>query len=108
MRTGAEYLKSLDDGRTVILDGAAVGNVAEHPAFAPMAKTIAELLDIANDESNDMQYTAPETCATANRVPAMVSLSPQQIKSGCASSSPMIPERRNSWSSTTRPGRSSS
>src|SRR4051812_9345852 len=67
MRTGAEYLKSLDDGRTVILDGAVVDNVAEHPAFAPMAKTIAELLDIANDESNGMQYTAPETGATANR-----------------------------------------
>lgn len=66
MRTGAEYLKSLDDGRTVILDGAVVGNVAEHPAFAPMANTIAELLDIANDEANGMQYTAPETGTTAN------------------------------------------
>lgn len=68
MRTGAEYLSSLDDGRTVIVDGAKVDNVLEHPAFAPVAATIAELFDLAADESNGMQFVAPETGATANRV----------------------------------------
>src|SRR3954452_7757279 len=67
MRSGAEYLASLNDGRTVILDGEVVGDVSHHPAFAPMAKTIAELFDIANDQPEVMQYTAPETGRVANR-----------------------------------------
>ncbi|WP_439673393.1 4-hydroxyphenylacetate 3-hydroxylase family protein [Embleya sp. MST-111070] len=68
MRTGTEYLASLNDGRTVILDGEIAGDVSHHPAFAPMAKTIAELFDIANDQPAVMQYTAPETGRAANRV----------------------------------------
>ena len=67
MRTGAEYLASLNDGRTVILDGEVIGDVSNHPAFAPMAQTIAELFDIANDQPDVMQYTAPETGRVANR-----------------------------------------
>ncbi|NMO01563.1 4-hydroxyphenylacetate 3-hydroxylase [Gordonia sp. TBRC 11910] len=67
MRTGKEYLESLNDGRTVILDGEVVANVGEHPAFAPMANTIGELLDIANDNPDVMQYIAPETGRPANR-----------------------------------------
>ncbi len=67
MRTGADYLTSLNDGRTVILDGEVVGDVSHHPAFAPMAKTIAELFDIANDQPEVMQYIAPETGRPANR-----------------------------------------
>lgn len=66
MRTGAEYLASLNDGRTVILDGEVVGDVSAHAAFAPMATTIAELFDIANDRPEVMQYTAPETGRAAN------------------------------------------
>ncbi|MHA4854556.1 4-hydroxyphenylacetate 3-hydroxylase family protein [Rhodococcus sp. MSC1_016] len=68
MRTGAEYLASLNDGRTVLVDGEKVDNVLEHPAFAPVAHTIAEMFDLAADETNGMQYTAPETGSTANKV----------------------------------------
>lgn len=68
MRTGAEYLASLDDGRTIIVDGEKVDNVLEHPAFAPVARTIAELFDLAADESTGMQYIAPETGEPANKV----------------------------------------
>jgi len=34
MRTGAQYLRSLDDGRQIFLDGERIGKVVEHPAFA--------------------------------------------------------------------------
>lgn len=68
MRTGAEYLATLNDGRVVLVDGEQVGDVTTHPAFAPVARTIAELFDLAADPANGMQYTAPETGAVANRV----------------------------------------
>jgi len=68
MRTGAEYLSSLNDGRVVLVDGEKIDDVTTHPAFAPVAHTIAELFDIAADPISNMQYTAPETGTTANRV----------------------------------------
>lgn len=68
MRSGAEYLASLDDGRTVIVNGEIAGNVAEHPAFAAVAQTIAELFDLAADPNNGMQCTMPETGTVINRV----------------------------------------
>ena len=39
MRTGADYRAALDDGRTVILDGEHVDNVANHPAFSGVVDT---------------------------------------------------------------------
>lgn len=67
MRTGQQYLDSLKDGRTVLVDGEAV-DVTTHPAFAGVSATIAELFDIAADPANGMQYDAPEIAGTANRV----------------------------------------
>jgi 4-hydroxyphenylacetate 3-monooxygenase len=32
-KTGAEHIKSLQDGRTVFIDGKRVADVTEHPAF---------------------------------------------------------------------------
>jgi 4-hydroxyphenylacetate 3-monooxygenase len=68
MRTGDEYIKTLNDGRTVLVDGEAVDNVAEHPAFRNVIRTIAELYDIAADPANGMQYHSDEINGTANRV----------------------------------------
>ncbi|QBJ97483.1 4-hydroxyphenylacetate 3-hydroxylase [Rhodococcus sp. ABRD24] len=68
MRTGAEYLASLNDGRVVLVDGKKVEDVSRNPAFAPAAQTIAEMFDLAADPTRNMQYTAPETGSTANRV----------------------------------------
>lgn len=68
MRTGREYLDSLNDGRLVMLDGEVVENVAEHPAFAGIRNTIAELYDIAADPANGMQYHSPEIDGPANLV----------------------------------------
>lgn len=67
MRTGADYLASLNDGRVVLLDGEKVDDVTTHPAFAPVTRTIAELFDLAADPSNNMQYEAVEIGAPANR-----------------------------------------
>lgn len=67
MRTGAEYLASLNDGRVVLIDGEKVNDVTSHPAFEPVAHTVAELFDLAADPAQNMQYVAPETGATANR-----------------------------------------
>jgi 4-hydroxyphenylacetate 3-monooxygenase len=47
LRTGAEFLRSLDDGRQVFLEGERVRKVADHPAFAGAARSIANLFDIA-------------------------------------------------------------
>ncbi|GEK78842.1 4-hydroxyphenylacetate 3-hydroxylase N-terminal domain-containing protein [Agrococcus baldri] len=52
-QTGADYLASLDDGRVVIHDGEPAGLVAEHPAFAGTAATIAGLYDTLHDEAAD-------------------------------------------------------
>jgi len=68
MRKGDEYLAALKDGREIYLDGERVGDVTSHPAFAPVAHTIAELYDIAADPLSEMTYTAPETGQEANRV----------------------------------------
>ena len=68
MRTGKEYLKSLNDGRHVIMDGARVENVQHHPAFEGVAKSIASLYDFAADPKNEMIYQSLETGGEANKV----------------------------------------
>src|SRR5438270_4445734 len=47
--TGAEYLRSLRDGRAVYIDGERVGDVTEHPAFRNSARSIARLYDSLHD-----------------------------------------------------------
>jgi 4-hydroxyphenylacetate 3-monooxygenase len=47
MRSGAEYVASLRDGRTVLLDGERVGDVTAHPAFAEPIRRVAERYDAA-------------------------------------------------------------
>jgi 4-hydroxyphenylacetate 3-monooxygenase len=68
MRTGQEYLAALDDDRTIYVDGERIRDVANHPAFSPIATTISELFDLAAEPASKMTYTAPETGAEANRV----------------------------------------
>src|SRR5262249_9138313 len=63
LRTGAEYLRSLQDGRQVYLDGEAVADVVRHPAFREAARSIAGLYDIAAAPENRerMTFTSPRT-----------------------------------------------
>lgn len=68
MRTSEDYLSTLDDGRTVVVDGAPVANLSTHPAFAPIARTVGELFDLAADATNSMQVEDPVTGRPVNRL----------------------------------------
>jgi 4-hydroxyphenylacetate 3-monooxygenase len=63
MRTGAEYLRSLKDGRGVFVDGERVKDVTAHPAFRQAARSIAGLMDIAAapEMRERMTFTSPKT-----------------------------------------------
>ncbi|MDH4077920.1 MAG: Pyoverdin chromophore biosynthetic protein pvcC, partial [Acidimicrobiia bacterium] len=49
--TGAEYLESLRDGRTVYFHGERVKDVTTHPAFRNSARSVARLYDALHDAS---------------------------------------------------------
>src|SRR3954454_4863235 len=68
MRSGQDYLASINDDRTVYVDGQRIRDVADHPAFRPIATRIAELFDLAADSASKMTFSAPETGAEANRL----------------------------------------
>jgi 4-hydroxyphenylacetate 3-monooxygenase len=63
MRTGAEYLKSLNDGRQVFVEGERVKDVTTHVAFREAARSVARLYDIAADRANRelMTFKSPKT-----------------------------------------------
>src|SRR5262245_21754206 len=63
LRTGADYLRSLGDGRAVFVDGYRVADVARHPAFREAARSIARLYDIAAAPENRelMTFPSPRT-----------------------------------------------
>ncbi len=63
MRTGADYLRSLQDGRRVYLDGERVADVTKHPAFRQAARSIANLFDVAADPAlrERMTFASPKT-----------------------------------------------
>jgi 4-hydroxyphenylacetate 3-monooxygenase len=68
VRTGSQYIESLDDGRQVYINGEKVRGVTEHPAFSGVVRSTASLYDTALDSSNDMIFTDPETGVEANKV----------------------------------------
>lgn len=65
MRTGAEYLKSLNDGRVVFLEGEKVADVTRHKAFREAARSVARLYDVAAAPENRerMTFLSPRTGA---------------------------------------------
>jgi 4-hydroxyphenylacetate 3-monooxygenase len=69
LRTGAEYLRSLRDGRRIFVDGESVHNVTDHPAFAGPARTLAKLYDIAAapEMRYRMTFSSPSTGAPVLR-----------------------------------------
>src|SRR5690242_650311 len=68
MRTGQHYLQSLNDGRSVYLDGAKVSDVTTHPAFEGIARTVAGMYDYAANPANGMIFRAQQTGGDANKV----------------------------------------
>src|SRR5438046_6048184 len=63
MRTGAEYLRSIKDGRRVFVDGERVEDVTAHPAFRGAVRSIANLYDIAAapELRERMTFPSPKT-----------------------------------------------
>jgi 4-hydroxyphenylacetate 3-monooxygenase len=59
MRTGAEYLESLRDGRHVVMQGEVVGDVTEHPAFAGVCRTVAALYDQIAAQRETTTFPSP-------------------------------------------------
>ena len=59
LRTGADYLDSLRDGRQVFVDGERVKDVTRHRAFARAARSLANLYDIAAAPENRERMTFP-------------------------------------------------
>src|ERR1700722_11108904 len=69
MRTGTEYLRSLNDGRRVFVDGERVKDVSQHPAFRQAARSLAQLYDIAAAPQlrERMTFPSPKTGAPVLR-----------------------------------------
>ncbi len=67
MRSGEQYLSDLADTRSVYVDGAKVGDVAAHPAFSGVARTVAGLYDAALGDP-DMTFSSKEAGGPANAV----------------------------------------
>lgn len=63
LRTGADYLRSLKDGRRVLVDGELVDDVTEHKAFRQAARSLANLFDIAAapEMRERMTFASPRT-----------------------------------------------
>src|SRR5947209_18899714 len=63
MRTGSDYLRSLNDGRQVFVDGERVKDVTAHRAFREAARSIARLYDIAAapEMRERMTFRSPTT-----------------------------------------------
>src|ERR1700750_3406313 len=69
LRTGAEYLRSLNDGRTVFVEGERVKDVSKHKAFREAARSVARLYDIAAAPENRevMTFTSPRPGGLVHR-----------------------------------------
>jgi 4-hydroxyphenylacetate 3-monooxygenase len=63
MRTGSDYLRSLNDGRRVFVDGERVNDVTAHVAFREAARSVAQLYDIAAtpEMRERMTFVSPTT-----------------------------------------------
>src|SRR5262249_52625513 len=63
MRTGSDYLRSLNDGRRVFVDGERVNDVTAHVAFREAARSVARLYDIAAtpEMRERMTFASPKT-----------------------------------------------
>ena len=74
LRTGAQYLDSLRDGRQVWINGERVKDVTTHPAFRPIVSLRARLYDMAHEarHSAAMSYVdeaSGERCNLALKLP---------------------------------------
>ena len=59
MRSGQQYLSSINDGRAVYIDGARVDDVTSHPAFRGATRSVARLYDVSSNPANADLMTTP-------------------------------------------------
>jgi len=59
--TGAEYIESLRDDRTVYIEGERVEDVTTHPAFASSIRRIAHMYDAVHDPANGFPAVPTDT-----------------------------------------------
>lgn len=64
IRTGAQYLDGLRDGREVYVDGARVRDVAAHPALAPIVAAKARMYDLHHAASTAPKLTYADASGT--------------------------------------------
>ena len=60
-KTGADHLRSIDDGRTIFLDGEIIADPIHHPAFRNATQTVARLYDLQAAEPELMTFASPTT-----------------------------------------------
>src|SRR5262245_3541302 len=65
VKTGADHLKSLQDGRAVFIDGKAVDDVTTHPAFRNVCNAAATLYNFQADPANLERMTFERNGAAA-------------------------------------------
>ena len=69
IRTGAEHIASLRDGRAVYIDGKLVDDVTTHPAFRNTVATVGKIFDFQADPANhDLMRYKTEDGGDANRI----------------------------------------
>ena len=67
-RSAKEYLSNLKDGRTIYINGEAVGDVTTHRAFRNVATSMGGLFDFANAPGNRELMTFDTGSGRANRM----------------------------------------
>ncbi|MEE8301665.1 MAG: 4-hydroxyphenylacetate 3-hydroxylase N-terminal domain-containing protein, partial [Candidatus Tectomicrobia bacterium] len=69
MKTGSDHIRSLRDGRTVYLDGQAIHDVVEHPAYRNAVRSVAHLYDFQSAPENvePMTFVSPTSGDRVNR-----------------------------------------
>ena len=65
-KTGADHLKSLDDGREVFINGALVDDPVNHPAFRNSVRSAAALYDFQAENLDLMTYESPTSGKPVN------------------------------------------
>ena len=66
-QTGAEYLDSLRDDRTVFIYGERVKDVTTHPAFRNTARMVARLYDALHDDKRKDKLLLPTDTRSSRR-----------------------------------------
>ena len=67
-RSAKEYLSNLRDGRTIYINGEAVGDVTTHRAFRNVATSMGDLFDFAKAPGNRELMTFDTGAGRANRI----------------------------------------